>query len=181
MNEEFEMLKGEMTPVPGFPDYLAHCLKGKVWSNKTNRWLLQDAKGTGDDNRYLKTALSDSEGNLHHMYLSEIIMSSSMGVPKSYWRAMGLEVDHIDNTDTKNNSIENLRLVSSADNKKNSRYRFWNKVRLSMDVAKQLRQDFKELTGSKVEWYRMKGKELGVSARSIQNIILGYTYKEATE
>jgi hypothetical protein len=65
---------------------------------------------------------------------------------------MGLEVDHIDNTDTKNNSISNLRLVSSSANKKNSRDRYWNKVRLSVEVDKQLSEDFKQWRGNKVEW-----------------------------
>ncbi|MED4229487.1 hypothetical protein [Neobacillus cucumis] len=177
----FEELKGngEMTPIPGFsPEmYLCHCPSGNVYSLISNKWMLQGSKGSGDDNKYLRTALRDMEGNYHLMYLHEIIMSSHMGIKKSEWRAMGLEVDHIDNKATKNNSISNLRLATSAAQKKNSSYRFWNKVRLSNEVANQLRVEFKKWTGSKVEWYKMKGNELGVTARSIQNIILGNTYK----
>ncbi|MDW7617894.1 hypothetical protein SC499_25325 [Peribacillus simplex] len=101
-----------------------------------------------------------------------------MGISKDDWRAMGLEIDHVVSENTKDNSISNLRLVSSAGNKKNSNNRFWNKVRLSKQTAQQLREEFKNWTGSKIEWYKMKGQELGVTARSIQNIILGVTYQE---
>jgi hypothetical protein len=177
-----EEVKIEMTPIPGFDrdKYMAHCPSGNVYSFIKGKWL-GGKKGTGDDSKYLMTKLTDMEGKVHNMYLSEIIMSSHMGVEKSYWRSMGLEVDHIDNNKTKDNSISNLRLVTSAENKANSKDRNWNKIRLSLDVAKQLREEFKQWTGSKIDWYRMKGVELGVTSRSIQNIILGYTYKEATE
>jgi hypothetical protein len=171
----FEEVRHEMTPIPGgFDDYLVHCERGLL--SKKGKWLLVDAKGTGDDNKYLATTLIDNEGNKHNYYLSEVVMSSYMGITKAEWRAMGLEVDHIDNSNTKFNGISNLRLASSVANKKNSRDRFWNKVRLSMDVAQQLREEFKQWTGSRVEWYRAKGLELGVSGRSIQNIILLNTY-----
>lgn len=175
----FEDVRGEMTPIPGFSHekYLAHCPSGHVYSFLTSKWIGL-GRGTGDDNRYLLTKLVDDEGKSHSMYMSEIIMSSHMGVEKSWWRQQGLEVDHIDNLKSKDNSISNLRLVTSAENKKNARDRFWNKVRLSMDVANQIREEFKNITKGKVEWYKAKGKELGVSGRSIQNICLGNTYKE---
>lgn len=170
--------KGEMTPIPGFsPEmYLCHCLTGRVYSLVSKKWLLEDAKGTGDDSRYLMTTLKGLDGSVHHVYLHEIVMSSYMGMKKSDWRSMGLEVDHINNLDTKNCAISNLRLASSEANKKNSRDRFWNKTRLSPEVAEQLREEFNVYTGSKIEWYKIKANELGVSARSIQNVILGYTY-----
>lgn len=173
---DFEEVKHELTPLIDFDNYLVHCPSGNVWSKITNKWLLVNAKGTGDNNKYLQTGLKGNDGKTHFMYLSDIVMSSYMGMRKSDWRALGLECDHIDNNDTKNNSISNLRLVTSAANKRNCKDRFWNKVRLSMDVANNLRKEFEKCTGSKVEWYKQKGKELGVTARSIQNIILGYTY-----
>jgi hypothetical protein len=168
-----------LTPVPGFKDYLADTLNGKVFSKKSNKYLLQNAKGTGDDNKYLMTALIDSEGISHPMYLHEIIMSSHTGLMKSQWRTIGLEVNHI-TKNTKDCSISNLELTSSKGNKA-SKDKFINAVRLSMVVADQLRQEFKNWSGSKVEWYKMKAEEFGVSARSIQNVVLGYTYKEVTE
>ncbi|WP_369899760.1 hypothetical protein [Bacillus manliponensis] len=93
---------------------------------------------------------------------------------------MNLECDHV-SLNTRDNSISNLRLVSSSQNKENSRYRGWNKVRLSDNTAQQLREEIKGWTGSKVEFYKLKGKELGVTARSIQNIILHYTYQVKKE
>lgn len=173
---EFEKVKGELTPIPGFsPErYMAHCPSGYVYSFIRNRWL--NPTGTGDDSRYLLTQLDNTP-----MYISEIIMSSYMGIPKESWRAMGLEVDHIVNTNTKDNSIGNLRLVSSSANKKNSRNRHWNKVRLSHEKAKKIRDEFAFMTGSKIEWYKAKAAEYLVSARSIQNICLNFTYKEKAE
>jgi len=178
---------GEMTPIPGFsPEkYLCHCPSGNVYSLVKRKWLLQNAKGTGDNNQYLMTSLRGLDGKVHHLYLNEIVMSSSMGVEKTYWRDMSsegnLEVDHISNElnemGVKDNSISNLRLTTSKGNKENSRDRFWNKVRLSKEIAQQLREEINNWTGSKVEFYRLKGQELGVTARSIQNIVLGNTYK----
>jgi hypothetical protein len=77
-----------LTSIPGFPDYLTDCINGKVFSQLSNRYLLQDAKGTGDrdengEGRYFMTSLRDSEGNGHHIYLSVIIMSSYMGIKRS--------------------------------------------------------------------------------------------------
>src|SRR5689334_254550 len=102
----FEELKanGEMTPIPGFsPEmYLCHCPSGSLYSLKSKRWMLQDSKGSGDGGKYLRTAIVDLEGNNQLMYLHEIIMSSFMGIKKTEWRAMGLEIDHIDSKDTRN-------------------------------------------------------------------------------
>ena len=183
----FEELKanGEMTPIPGFSTemYLCHCPSGSVYSLVSSMWMLQGAIGTGDrdengDGKYLMTTLKGNDGKSHRMYLHEIVMSSHLGIKKSDWRsAFGqpLEVNHR-SKDTKDCSIQNLELTSSKGNKA-TKEMVINKVRLSTDTARQLRDEFKQWTGSKVEWYRQKGRELGVTARSIQNIVLGYTYK----
>ncbi|MDM5306323.1 HNH endonuclease [Peribacillus frigoritolerans] len=178
--KEFESLKCEMTPVPGFSKYLCHTPTGRVWSKVSNRWLIEDefCKGTGDHGQYLMTSLKcDLTGDSIPMYKHEIVLSSAYGTTKNFWLAQGLQIDHIDKN-PRNNKIENLRLITDVGNKKNSRDRCWNKTRLSMDTANKIRNDFKHMTLNKVEWYKQKGKELGVTARSIQNICLNRTYKE---
>jgi hypothetical protein len=183
MNEKFELLKGEMTPVPGFSQYLCHTPTGRVYSKVSCKWLFDSefCKGTGDNGQYLMTRLiPDNGGKPVPMYKYEIVLSSAMGVTKDYWLSQGLQIDHIDKN-PRNNKLENLRLVTDQQNKQNSRDRHWNKVRLSLDISKHLREEFKNRTCAKIEWYRQKGIELGVSARSVQNIILSNTYREATE
>ncbi|MBT2656634.1 HNH endonuclease [Bacillus sp. ISL-18] len=175
----FEELKSEMTPVPGFSNYLCHTPSGRVWSKIRNKWLIESdfCKGTGDNGQYLMTRLKcDETGELIPMYKHEIVLSSAYGTKKEFWLSQGLQIDHIDQN-PRNNKIENLRLITDKGNKGNSRDRYWNKVRLSNEAANQIREEFTTWSGSKVEWYKMKGKELGVTARSIQNIILGNTYK----
>ncbi|MCP3738797.1 hypothetical protein [Rossellomorea sp. BNER] len=170
-----------LTPIPGFPDYIADCINGRVYSKLSNKYLLQNARGTGDNNKYLMTSLRDSEGKYHHMYLHEIIMSSHLGIMKKDWReAFGqpLEVNHR-SKDTKDCSIQNLELTSSKGNKA-TKDMVINKVRLSMEIAEQIREEFKTITKNKIDWYKSKGSELGVTFRSIQNICLGNTYKVVT-
>jgi hypothetical protein len=168
-----------LTPVPGFSQYLCDIINGRVWSNVTNKWLLdsEDCKGTGDNGLYLMTKLkSDNTSEYIPMYKHEIILSSAFGVEKSYWLSQGLQIDHIDKN-PRNNKIDNLRLITDKLNKRNSNERHWNKVRLSLDIAQQLREDFKVRTISKVDWYRIRAEELNVTFRSVQNLILGKTYK----
>lgn len=172
----FEQLKHEMTGLIGFSNYLVHCPTGRVWSKLSNRWLLDDnCKGTGDSGAYLMTKLKSDTGESVAMYLHEIVIYSLMGITKSELKQMNLQIDHIDRN-PRNNKAENLRLSTDQGNKRNSKDRYWNKVRLSMEIADRLREEFEQLEGSKVGWYRAKGKELGVSFRSIQNVILGTTY-----
>lgn len=175
---EFEVLKLEMTPVPGFSKYLCHTLSGRVWSLISDKWLLEgDCKGTGDQGKYLMTKLKNDNDEAIPMYKHEIILSSAMGVTKEWWLSQGKQIDHVDNN-PRNNKLENLRLVSDKENKANSADRCWNKIRLNMEVAQQLRNEFEELENKKVEWYAHKASELGVTPRSVQNIVLGYTYSE---
>ncbi|EOS8268454.1 hypothetical protein ABTI76_001028 [Bacillus cereus] len=183
LNFEELKAKGEMTPIPGFdPEmYLCHCQSGNLYSLVSRKWLLQsNPKGTGDNGKYLMTTLTMPDGEKNQIYLHECVISSCFGIQTSEWKAMGLECDHI-SLDTRDNSISNLRLVNSKQNKENSSYRGWNKTRLSFSVAQQLRREAKQWSGRKIEFYKLKGKELGVTSRSIQNIILGYTYKNNEE
>jgi HNH endonuclease len=173
-------ITNQMTPIPGgFSSYLVHCPLGLLWSKKSNQFLLLNAKGTGDDSRYLMTSLTNDQGERHHFYLSEIVMSSFMGITKSQWKEMGLEVDHI-NQDSKNNSISNLRLTNSKGNKGN-RGKMKDKTYLTLDNAQKVRDAFKEWTKGKVEFYAEMSKQFGVGKRTIQNAILGVTYKVIDE
>ncbi|MCK1983197.1 MULTISPECIES: HNH endonuclease signature motif containing protein [Peribacillus] len=180
--KEFESLKGEMTPVPGFSRYLCHTPTGRVWSKVSNRWLIEDefCKGTGDHGQYLMTSLKcDLTEEMVPMYKHEIVLSSAYGTTKDFWLSQGLQIDHIDKN-PRNNKIENLRLITDVGNKKNSRDRYWNKTRLSMSIARELREEVKHLTSNmtKMDFYKAKGEELNVSFRSIQNIVLKFSYKE---
>jgi hypothetical protein len=167
----------EMTPIPGkFSSYLVHCPKGLLYSKKSNKFLLLNAKGTGDDSKYLQTSLRDDDGVTHNFYLSEIVMSSYMGISKQEWRAMGLEVDHIDSENTKNNCISNLRLVSSKGNKANRSYDV-DRNYLTMDNAKIVREEFSKWEGTKLDFYEAMSKRFHVTMRTIQNCVLGVTYK----
>ena len=91
--KEFESLKGEMTPVPGFSRYLCHTPLGRVWSKVSNRWLSEDGfcKGTGDYGQYLMTSLKcDLTEEMVPMYKHEIVLSSAYGTMKGSCLSQGL-------------------------------------------------------------------------------------------
>jgi hypothetical protein len=100
--------------------------------------------------------------------------------PKS-WRKYGnkLEIDHIDKN-VKNNSIENLRLGTSTDNKKNRSYHI-KKNLLTLENAKIVREEFENWIGKKTEFYKMMADRFNVCKRTIQNATLNNCYKELTE
>lgn len=174
----FEEIKHEMVPVPGFEDYYCHVEKALVFSTISNKWILQ-GKGTGDDNKYLGTRLKCKvTGKPRCVYLHEIIYSCRNGIKKSDWRSMPIpfEIDH-QNKMTKDCNPRNLALTTSKGNKAN-KVNVINKNRASLEIARQLREEFKLVTKNKVEWYAEKAIELGIGKRSVQNICLNRTYKE---
>jgi hypothetical protein len=175
---KFEVLKNEMVPVPGFEDYYCHVDRALVYSTISNRWLLQ-GKGTGDDNKYWGTQLKcKTTGEPKCLYLHEIVYSCRNGIKKADWRSMPIpfEIDH-QNRSTKDCNPNNLNLTTSKGNKAN-KVMVINRNRVSLDIARQLRAEFKLITKNKIHWYEKKGKELGIGKRSVQNIILENTYKE---
>ncbi|MGD6897128.1 hypothetical protein [Bacillus infantis] len=179
--QRFEEIKHEMVTVPGgFDDYYFHIEKQLLFSKVSNRFLLTNAKGTGDDNKYLGTSLKNKDGKSYNFYLHEISYACKTGIPKKVWRSLPvpLEVDHL-YRETKNNDPKFLTLKTSKENKANKIFTY-NKIRLSKDIALKLREEFKSVNwGEKITWYSKKAQELGVTKRSIQNVVLGYTYKQA--
>ena len=175
----FEEVGHEMLPLPNFDGYLVHPFLGKIWSKNREKWLLVNAKGVGDSG-YLLTSLKRNDGLSTFIYEHEAVYSAVWGAGKESWRSYGikLEIDHIDR-DVKNNSIDNLRLVDRA-----SQYTpdvvadIKEQVRLSLDIARQIRQEYKDWTNGKINFYRTQAKIYGNNPRAIQNIILGVTFKE---
>jgi hypothetical protein len=176
----FEEVRHEMVKVPGFEDYYCHIERALVYSTLSNKWLYQ-GKGTGDDNKYLGGSLKSSiDGKYYNHYLSEVIYACRNGIMKKDWRSMPIpfEIDHV-NKQTKDCTPKNLQLTTSKGNKANKTMVI-NKNRVSMDIARQLREEVKLIKrGDRIKWYEEKGKELGIGKRSVQNIILNRTYKES--
>lgn len=181
----FEEVRSEMTPIPGFDpnDYLVHAGMGKIYSLISNRWLLDDnAKGVGDKG-YLLTKLkrvkSDGTTEKVPIYVHWAVYSSVWGQTVEELRNSGLsgellEIDHIDG-DVKNNRIENLRLGTSADNKKNRSYDV-ERTRLTKQNADEVREKFSTWEKGKMEFYHEMAKFYNCTKRTIQNAILEYTY-----
>ncbi|MFB4471807.1 HNH endonuclease [Oceanobacillus caeni] len=181
----FEEVKHEMTPIPGFnPEYyLCHTGEGKIYSLISNRWLLSgDVKGVGDKGylmTYLKRELPNGETAKVPMYLHWAVYSSVWGETVEKLRRSGtngelLEIDHLDGN-VKNNKIENLQLGSSADNKKNRSYDV-EKTILTQQNADAVREKFKSWNRGKMEFYEEMAKIYNCTKRTIQNAILGNTY-----
>lgn len=179
--ERFEEIKHEMVVVPGgFDDYFFHIDKQLLFSTITNKFLLKNAIGTGDDNKYIGTTLKNRrDGKSYNFYLHEISYACENGMEKSMWRSMPipLEIDH-QFKETKNNNPKFLSLKTSKGNKANKTF-VYNKNRVNLKVARELREQFRlDNPKNKIEWYAEQSKRLGIGKRSIQNIILNVTYKE---
>ncbi|MED4016979.1 hypothetical protein [Sutcliffiella cohnii] len=185
MNKElpkFKDIKHEMVKIPGFEDYYCHVDKAIVYSTLSNKWLYQ-GKGTGDDNKYLLAMLKSSvDGKRYPYYLHEAIFSCRNGIMKKDWRSMPIpfEIDH-SNKQTKDCKPNNLQLTTSKGNKANKTMVI-NRNRVSMEIARQLREEVKSVPrGERVQWYKKRGLELGIGGRSVQNIVLNRTYKEESK
>ncbi|MGJ9381514.1 HNH endonuclease [Salipaludibacillus sp. CF4.18] len=97
-----------LVPIPGFKDYKADVVNGRIYSLrcKKGRWLNpKPSKRWG----YLTITLVDEEGKRKGSTVHAFIMSAHMGVEDTYWLNQGLEIDHLDEDKT-NNGIHNLEL-----------------------------------------------------------------------
>ncbi|MGJ9383217.1 HNH endonuclease [Salipaludibacillus sp. CF4.18] len=97
-----------LVPIPGFKDYKADVINGKVYSSrcKQGRWLNPKASKRF---KYVITTLTDSQGKAKAQSLHALIMSAHLGVNPSWWINQGLEIDHLDGNKS-NNGIHNLKL-----------------------------------------------------------------------
>lgn len=98
-----------MKPIEGFENLYSVTSCGKVWSHKRNKFIaIQTTK------RGYKTVVLYKDGKSRNYRVNRLVAQAYIPNP------LGLpEVDHI-NEDKNNNSINNLRWVSSAENKANS-------------------------------------------------------------
>ncbi|MEC1778418.1 hypothetical protein [Schinkia azotoformans] len=187
--KSYEEVKHECTPIPGFDPnmYVCHTLSGRVYSKLTNKWLLENSKGTGDrdengEGKYLITSLKKPNGETVPLYLHEIVYSSFYGIEPHEWKSEGYEINHIDRTKTRDCSIGNLEKVDRLTQYSDEvRAAMRIKGYLNKELAIELRKQFADWDKGKVQFYYIKGKELGVCARTIQNVILGVSFKDVGE
>ncbi|WP_342045971.1 HNH endonuclease [Bacillus sp. OTU530] len=173
---KYEDVKHEMLPLRGYSIYAVHPYLGKIYNKKTNRWLLsKNPKGVGDKG-YLLTKLLHDNGEWIPLYEHEVVYAAVWGEEVKSWRLYGekLEIDHIDK-DVRNNNIENLRLGTSEDNKKNRSYDV-EKNRLTLENAQTVRDELAKWKGKKTDFYKTMAERFNVTKRTIQNAVLSVTY-----
>tara|TARA_R110001592_G_scaffold48753_1_gene153025 strand:+ start:268 stop:738 length:471 start_codon:yes stop_codon:yes gene_type:complete len=93
--------------VQGFPNYLIY-QDGRMWSNKTNRFLKPSFNNKG----YLFVGLRNN-GKSYTKYIHRLMGIHYIANPNNY-----SQIDHIDRNKT-NNHIDNLRWVSNIQNQHN--------------------------------------------------------------
>lgn len=173
MLPNYEEVKEQMLPLKGFSQYEVHVKLGKIYNLKSNKWMLVNSVGVGDKG-YLLTKLKHDSGVMLPIYEHEAVVAADKNVEPKSWRAEGKEIDHIDGN-AKNNSIDNLSLGTSADNKKNRSYDM-EKNMLSLDAANFIREEFAMWQGNKTDFYKLYAGRFNVCPRTIQNAVLKITY-----
>jgi len=142
--------------VQGFPDYLIY-QDGRIWSNKTNRFLKPGDNGRG----YLCVGLRKN-GKSYTKYIHRLMGSNYIANPNNY-----LEIDHKDRN-THNNNIDNLRWVTHSQNQHNKGMRKDNKIGISNIMYMDSRNAYKfekSFNGKRHQYY---SKTLGgILARKI--------------
>lgn len=162
--------------IPRYSRYAADLKKGKIWDKKNNRWVVANP----NFNEYCLANVVGDDGERRSVGVHVLIMRAAFAIGSGHyfnWEMMGLEVDHL-NFDRKNNKVENLILEKVAINRARRSIPRCTK-RLYKEAIGLLREEYKQLKhGEKMEWFRAKGLEYGVSHRCIQDNCLGYCNKE---
>ncbi len=122
----------ELNDVPGYCIYP----DGRLWSNKTNKFL-KDQRG-GYKGEYRKFSLW-LNGKYINKYVHILVMTY-FGVDKP---GAGYEVNHIDGNKF-NNILSNLEWVTSSENTKHGvRTGLFTRVKLTIDQVKEIKKKFK--------------------------------------
>lgn len=106
-----------MKDIQGYEGLYAITEDGQVWSYRSNSFLRGEYLKSGYI-RYSLQANGKRAKKLGHRLVAEAFLENPNNLP---------QVDHI-NRDKTNNSVENLRWVSSSDNMKNRPKRQVNKI-----------------------------------------------------
>ncbi|MBM7598491.1 hypothetical protein JOC34_000848 [Virgibacillus halotolerans] len=167
----------ELYPIPGFSNYYCDLENGRVWNNKKQFWITANPNSL----LYCYATIYDEFGEPVRISIHNLVMMARTGKDKSIWRKQGLEVHHIDN-DTTNNSVFNLALTTREQQyqcpitKQTLANR--SKKRLTKDDVIAIKTDWLEWEGTKGNFYNLWASKLEVHTRSIQNIIIGFSYKD---
>lgn len=172
-----------LVPIPELDydsNYLADVKNGRIWSKKSNRWLLEGYKGENDSFGYAYTSIKGKPYSIH-----SLIMSAHLGVKKDYWiKKLGLEINHIDGN-KKNNAISNLELKSRKD-------QYDERVRKKLGKGQRLKpeeifeileqyQEFKDEDDFKLSKFcRMMAEAYEKHYNTIAALLKGKSYQKLT-
>lgn len=155
-------------------DYLADVENGRIWSNKSDRWL--NPKPNKRFGYCYSTFIVDGKKKPYSIHT--LIMSAHLGVKKEWWLSQRLEVNHIsDDPDTKQkNGISNLEL-------KTRKQQYDDTCRAKLGKGKRLKVDEASLILGQWEYWKqdednkkstycnMMSEEYGCSYSCIEDII----------
>lgn len=158
MPELFE--NEQIKQIDNFPDYFITTF-GRVWSEKTQRWLKPIDNNRGSHHR-LYISLGRGNKRYIHRLVAEAFIPKVEGCE---------EVDHID-ANGLNNYVENLRWVTHNQNMKNQ----ITKERLKTNQGGKV-EILDTLTGEIYLGYEDAAKAAGVSKTTIENHLRGYLKK----
>jgi hypothetical protein len=101
----------ELYPIPGFPLYYANLDEGKIFSTKSEKYLVSNPnKRYG----YCYVSLTDENGKRRPMGIHTAILSASLGIHRDILFANDITTHHIDNEKT-NNAAWNLQPIRHKD------------------------------------------------------------------
>lgn len=149
-------------PIENFEDYYITTF-GRVWSNKTHRWLKPTVNKNSKNHYREYVSLGRGNKKYIHRLVAEAFLPKIEGCD---------EVDHID-TNGLNNHVENLKWVTHNQNMKN---------KITQDRLKQNKGGKVEildtLTGEIYLGYKAAAEAAGVSVATVENHLRKYIKKE---